>query len=98
MFIATLFTMAQTWKQPRCPSAGEWIKMWYFFFQFSFPWLLRYICQGIPKGLSGKETACNAGDTGLIFMVQEDPLEMEMATYSSILAWEIPWTEEPGGL
>ena len=29
---------------------------------------------------------------------QEDPLEMEMAAHSSILAWEIPWTEEPGGL
>ena len=29
---------------------------------------------------------------------QEDPLEEEMATNSSILAWEIPWTEEPGGL
>ena len=29
---------------------------------------------------------------------QEDPLEEEMATYSSILAWKIPWTEEPGGL
>ena len=29
---------------------------------------------------------------------QEDPLEKEMATYPSILAWEIPWTEEPGGL
>ena len=28
----------------------------------------------------------------------EDPLEKEMATDSSILAWEIPWTEEPGGL
>ena len=29
---------------------------------------------------------------------QEDSLEEEMATHSSILAWEIPWTEEPGGL
>ena len=29
---------------------------------------------------------------------QEDPLEQEMATHSSILAWEISWTEEPGGL
>ena len=28
----------------------------------------------------------------------EDPLEEEMANYSSILAWQIPWTEEPGGL
>ena len=29
---------------------------------------------------------------------QEDPLEKEIATHSSILAWEIPWTEKPGGL
>ena len=29
---------------------------------------------------------------------QEDPLEEEMATHSSVLAWKIPWTEEPGGL
>ena len=29
---------------------------------------------------------------------QEDPLEKEMATHAGILAWEIPWTEEPGGL
>ena len=29
---------------------------------------------------------------------QEDPLEKAVATHSSILAWEIPWTEEPGGL
>ena len=29
---------------------------------------------------------------------QEDPLEKEMATHSSVLAWKIPWTEEPGGL
>ena len=29
---------------------------------------------------------------------QEDPLEKEVATHSSILAWEIPWTQEPGGL
>ena len=29
---------------------------------------------------------------------QEDPLEKEMATHCSILAWRIPWTEEPGGL
>ena len=31
-------------------------------------------------------------------MGQEDPLKKEMAIHSSILAWEIPWTEEPGGL
>ena len=32
------------------------------------------------------------------FLDQEDPLEEEIATGSSILAWEIPWTEKPGGL
>ena len=32
------------------------------------------------------------------FLGQEDPLEKEMATHFSILAWEIPWTEEPGRL
>ena len=31
-------------------------------------------------------------------LAQEDPLEKEMATHSNILAWEIPWTEKPGGL
>ena len=41
----------------------------------------------------------NAGDMSLIpGSGQEDPLEEGTATYSSILAWEIPWTEEPGGL
>ena len=31
-------------------------------------------------------------------LIWEDPLEKEMATHSSVLAWRIPWTEEPGGL
>ena len=37
-------------------------------------------------------------ETQVQFLDQEDPLEKEMATHSSILAWRIPWTEEPGGL
>ena len=37
-------------------------------------------------------------ETEVWFLSQEDPLEKEMATHLSILAWEIPWTEEPGGL
>ena len=47
--------------------------------------------------LSGKEFACNAGDSDLI-PGSEDPLEKGMATRSSVLAWRISWTEEPGGL
>ena len=37
-------------------------------------------------------------ETQVWFLGQEDPLEKEMATHSSILAWRIPWTEEPGRL
>ena len=48
-------------------------------------------------GSVGKESACNVGDLGLI-PGWEDPLEEGMATHSSVLGWEIPWMEEPGGL
>ena len=37
-------------------------------------------------------------ETWVLSLGQEDPLEKEMATHSSILSWEIPWTEEPDGL
>ena len=52
---------------------------------------------GFPGGSDIKETACNVGDLGLI-PVSRRSLEKEMATHSSILAWRIPWIEEPGGL
>ena len=52
---------------------------------------------GLPRWLSGKEYACQAVDmVSIQFLGWEDPLEKEMATHSSILAWEISWTEEPG--
>ena len=44
-----------------------------------------------------KNPSASAGD-GAQPLGQEDPLEEEMATHSSILAWEITWTEDPGGL
>ena len=37
-------------------------------------------------------------ETQVQSLAQEDPLEKQMATHSSILAWKITWTEEPGGL
>ena len=51
----------------------------------------------LPRWRSGKESAYNAGDT-VRPLGQENPLEEEMATHSSILAWKIPCTEEPDGL
>ena len=53
--------------------------------------------QDFPGGSDGKQSACNAGDPGLI-PGQEDALEKGMATHPNILAWRIPCTEEPGGL
>ena len=53
---------------------------------------------GPPRWLSGKDLPANAEDTGVRSLVQEAPQEKEMAAHSSILAWEIPWTAEPGRL
>ena len=52
---------------------------------------------GFPGGSNGKESVCNV-ETWVQSLRWEDPLEEEMAIHSSILAWRIPWTEEPGGL
>ena len=52
---------------------------------------------GLPCGSDGKECASNVRDL-VQSLGQEDPLEKEIATNSSILAWEVPWTEEPDGL
>ena len=52
---------------------------------------------GFPGGSDGKASACNVGDLDSIPGL-EDPLEKEMATHSSVLAWKIPWTEETGRL
>ena len=52
---------------------------------------------GFPGGSDGKESACSAGNQ-VQCLGQEDPLEEGMATHSSILAWRLPGTEEPGGL
>ena len=47
-----------------------------------------------------KNHLVNSGDSGDVGSIpgSEDPLELEMATHSGVLAWKTPWTEEPGGL
>ena len=52
---------------------------------------------GFTGGSDGKESACKVGDLDSI-PGQEDPLEKEIASHSSTLAWKIPWMEEPGRL
>ena len=55
------------------------------------------IYMGFPSSSDSKESDCNMGNPGSI-PGSEDPLEKGLATHSSILAWRIPWTEEPGRL
>ena len=50
-------------------------------------------------GSVGKKSTCNAGDSGDVGLIPRSyPLVEGMAPHSSILAWRIPWTEDPGGL
>ena len=60
---------------------------------------------GFPGGTSGKQTnertflpMKETEETWVLSLGREYPLEEEMATHFSILAWKIPWAEEPGGL
>ena len=79
-------------KLPCGSTRTSWINVSFFLFNlifiylFGLPWWLRL------KNLPAMRGTC-AGSLGW-----EDPLENGIATYSSILAWTIPWTEEPGGL
>ena len=71
----------------------EIIRLWIWCWRYSFPWAswVALVVKNLPA---------NAGDLrkeGLIPGLGH-PLEEGMATHSSILAWRIPWTEEPGGL
>ena len=58
---------------------------------------MRPMKRDFPGGSDSKESASNRGDLGLT-LGQEDLLERGMATHSSVLAWRILWTEEPGEL
>ena len=69
-----------------------------------FPWfcLLSYIYSyifilGLPGGSDSKESAFNVGDQGSVPASGRFPAK-DMENHCSILAWRIPWTEEPGGL
>ena len=63
---------------------------------FSLMVLFCHCFSGFPGGSDGKESAWQCKRPW--FYPWEDPLEKGVATHSSILAWKIPWTQEPGGL
>ena len=68
---------------------------WTFSFIFSLYYSFCFI--GFSGRTSGKEPPANAGDIRDVSSIPESgrPMEEEMATHSSILAWRIPWTKEP---
>ena len=65
-----------------------------------FFFFLKSIYLGFLGGSDGKESTCNAGDSGSIPGLGQSPGEEGGSTgkNSSVLTWRIPWTEEPGGL
>ena len=63
-----------------------------FLYSFIFCYWGAFLVSQMVKNLPGMQ------ETPVRSLGQKDPLEKEMAAYSSILAWRIPWTEEPGGL
>ena len=56
------------------------------------------VLYGLPWWLSGKESACQCRRLEFKSLGWEDRLEQEVESHSSVLAWEIPWTEEPGSI
>ena len=76
-----------------------WLCTCYFSFLFltSHLFIIEFLF-GLPRWLSGKESACHCRRGRCNLLVRKIPLEKEMATDSSILVWKIIWTEEPGGL
>ena len=66
---------------------------WYLIMVFICIYLI--ISRGFPGSYDGKSVCLQCGKTRVRSLDQEDPLEKEMATHSRILAWKIPWTENP---
>ena len=80
----------------------DWATNTFLFFSVELrPQIIFYLCIKLDgASLVVKNPHANAGGAGMWIwsLGREDPLEEEMAAHSSILAWQILWTEEPGGL
>ena len=102
LFIVALFTIGRTWKQRRCPSMDDWIKKFLYIYTMEYysdikrnafeSVLMRWMNLEpvIQSEVSQKEKEK--------YHILTHILEKEMATHSSVLAWRIPGTGEPGGL
>ena len=86
MFNAALFTITKTWKQAKCPLTEKGIQNMRYIYT-TWASLIAQSVKYLPAMM----------ETQVRFLGWEDPLEKEMATHSSILAWRIPWTESLAG-
>ena len=102
MFITALFIIARTWKQPRCPSADEWIrKLWYIYTMEYYSVIKKNTFESVLMRwmklepiIQNKVSQKEKHQYSILMHI----LEKAMAPHSSTLAWKIPWMEEPGGL
>ena len=105
MLITALFIIAMTWRQPKCPLTDEWIKkLWYIYtmeyystikneiMPFAGTWMQVVLVVKNPP-----VTAGDARETGLLPAWGRSP-GVGSGNCSSILAWKIRWTDEPGGI
>ena len=102
MFIAALFIIARTWKLPRCSLTDEWIKkLWYMYTLEYYSAIKRNTFESILIRWMNLEPIIQSEVSQkekYKYHILTHISEKAMATHSSTLAWQIPWTEEPGRL
>ena len=97
-FLCATWTQSPVWKtEGHCKT--QMLIAWFWWNQnINISSITYLFITGLPRRLSGKEYACQCRRHGFNCWIRKIPLEKAMATHSSLLAWRILWTEEPGGL
>ena len=99
--LTIMFYDEGNWNQGRCPGSFELLLLSLFYTYITFSYYYLWLAYWGLLGFSGGSDVRNLPameETWVWSLDQEDPLEKGMATHTSILAWKVPWTEEPGGL
>ena len=102
MFTAALFTIAKTWKKPRCLLTDEGIKkLWYTYAMKYYPAIKGNECELVELRFMNLEpviqTEVSQKEKSKYYILLHIS-EKAMAPHSSTFAWKIPWMEEPGRL
>ena len=98
MLTATLYTIARTWKQLRCPLTDEWIKLWYIYTMEYYLAINRNEFESVVVRSINLEPVTQNEVSQKEKNKCINAYIWEMATHSSVFAWRIPGTVDPGGL